>query len=102
MRKLHTWTNTAYHAGNMFTIHGSKIKIDGGDSGNGLFLAPIDGSAEIKVTRISENHASKVTGIMPTSAGKTVKLIIRTQYAGSNVFLKEPRVITSLFTLEEH
>ena len=101
MRKLHTWTNTAYHAGNMFAIHGSKIKIDGSDPGNGLFLAPIDGSAEIKVTRISENHASKVTGIMPASVGKPVKLVIRTQYAG-NHFLKEPRIITSRFTLEEH
>jgi len=86
----------------MFTIHGSKIKIDGSDPGNGLFLAPIDGSAEIKVERISENHASKVTGIMPTSAGKPAKLVIRTQYEGSsNKFLKNTRVITSRFVLEE-
>ena len=94
--------NTAYRPGNMFVIHGSKIKIDGDSPDIGLFLVPIDGSAEIKVTRISENTASKITGIMPDSAGKTVKLVIRTQYAGSNVFLKETRVITSSFTLEEH
>ena len=92
--------NEGYRPGNMFIIHGSKIKIDGSHPDIGLFLAPEGGSELIKVERISENTASKITGVMPSTSHSSNNLIIRTQYAGNHI-LKEPRVITSRFTLEE-
>jgi len=55
-----------------------------------------------KVTRIAENTASRIIGIIPGLPGSPVKLEIRTQFSGSgSTFLKTPRIITSNFTLEE-
>jgi len=93
--------NTGYRPGNMFIITGSKIKIEGDNPDLGLFIAPEGSSELVKVERISENTASKITGIMPSTSHSMNKLIIRTQYAGNHI-LKEARVITSRFTLEEN
>jgi hypothetical protein len=97
--------NSIFVPGNGFIITGDKIKIAGEDPSLGLYLVPVDGTeAPVKITRIIENTSSKITSILP-SAGSGYylnRLEIRTQYTGSTtIFLKEPRVITSGFTLEE-
>ena len=94
--------NGVYEPGNQCKISGDKIKITGEDPDCGLFFVPVgyDGPP-VKVTRIVENTASKIIGIIPDTPWAYSKLEIRTQYTGSaNTFLKSPRVITSDFTLE--
>ena len=107
---IDTFTDTDEHAensifvpGNMFVLTGHKIKIAGDDPDCGLYLVPVDDpSKAVKIWRISENGASKITGIMPSSQNMLSRLEIRTQFAGSGgIFLKTPRIISSSFTLEE-
>jgi hypothetical protein len=72
--------------------------------GVGLFLVPVDNpSAAVKVTRMAENSPTKLTGTLPASTGHSKnKLEICTQFSGTeDRFLKELRVISSPFTLEE-
>jgi hypothetical protein len=55
-----------------------------------------------KATRIAENTANKIIGIIPSTPGSPLKLEIYTQFTGSgDKFLKTPRVITSGFVLSE-
>jgi len=95
--------NTLYAPGNQFILHGHKIKIAGDDPGLGVFFVPVDSPANAKkVTRIAENSASKIIGIAPQTEWLKNRIEVRTQYSGSgSTFLKNLRVITSGFTLEE-
>jgi hypothetical protein len=95
--------NAHYLPGNQFILHGHKIKIAGDDPGVGLYFVPVDDpSKTMKVTRIAENSPSRIIGVAPGTGSSPVKIEIRTQYTGtSNTFLKNPRVITSGFVLEE-
>jgi hypothetical protein len=94
--------NGVYEPGNQFMISGHKIKIAGDDPGCGLYFVPAgSGGPPVKVTRIVENSANKIIGIIPETSWAYCKLEIHTQYSGSTtVFLKNTRVITSEFTLE--
>ena len=53
------------------------------------------------MTRISENTASKITGIMPASGYAKNRLEIVTQYSGGSILLNQPRTIVSRFTLNQ-
>jgi len=97
-------TNSMFVPNDQFAIHGHKIKIAGDDPSVGLYMVPVeDPSKKVKITRIAENTASKITGVLPSSTSfQYNRLEIHTQYAGSaNTFLKTPRIITSEFKLEE-
>lgn len=89
--------------GNLFVLEGDKIKIAGDDPGVGVYLKDAGNSgAEVKVTRIAYNSASKIIGITPNTAALQNRIVIRTQYNGSgSTFLKEPRTITSDFILDQ-
>jgi len=95
--------NTLYAPGNMFAINGHKLKIAGDDPGVGVFFVPVDDpSKAVKATRIAENMPAKITGAAPRTGFRLNRIEIRTQYTGAiNTPLKNPRVITSGFTLEE-
>jgi hypothetical protein len=91
-------------AGNQFIIHGHKIKIAGDDPTVGVYFVHAEDvpPGKEKATRIAENSANKIIGIIPSLPGSPVRLEIRTQFSGSGGnFLKAPRVITSNFTLVE-
>ena len=94
--------NSIFFPGNMFSIHGSKIKLAGEDPDVGVYFVPVDDPARaVKVTRIAENNASKITGIAPETAYLRHRIEIRTQYTSvSGKFLKAPRVIISPFIIE--
>jgi hypothetical protein len=93
--------NGVYVPGNMFTLHGSKIKLDGDDPSVGLYFVPVDNpSKAVKVRRIGKNNPSEITGIAPDTGYQVNRIEIRTQYSGGSQPAKEVRVITSLFTLE--
>jgi len=96
-------TNGHFYPGNQFIIHGHKIKIAGDDPSVGLYFVPVnDPSKTMKATRLAESTTSKIIGVAPGTGASPVRIEIRTQYAGtSNAFLKNVRVITSGFTLEE-
>jgi hypothetical protein len=95
--------NSHYLPGNQFIIHGHKIKAAGDDPSVGVYFVPVnDPSKTMKATRIAENTPSKIIGVAPGTGSSPVRIEIRTQYAGaSNTFLKNLRVITSGFVLEE-
>jgi hypothetical protein len=100
--------NGVFEPGNQFVITGDKIKIAGDDPSCGLYFVPVGGApiigghpAPIKLTRIVENTSNKIIGVIPETDWAFIKVEIRTQYTGStSVFLKEPRVLTSDFTIE--
>ena len=95
-------SNTLFSPGNQFRIEGYKIKIAGDDPSCGLYFISADDPAKsIKVDRIADNTASKITGIVPQTGFKFIKIMIKTQFSGTNNYmLKEPRVIINNFVLE--
>jgi hypothetical protein len=97
----HEIKHNLYLPGNMIAIYGKKIKIDGDNPANGVYFVPTDGSPAVKMARMGENGAAKITGIAPDTLYAYNRIEIRTQFNGSGSnFLKEPRVITGLFTAE--
>ncbi|MDR0491469.1 MAG: DUF4469 domain-containing protein [Oscillospiraceae bacterium] len=98
----HDARHNSYVPGNMIAIYGSKIKITGDDPANGVYFVPIDDPSQaVKMTRLGENNPKKITGIAPDTQHAYNRIEIRTQFNGSNnSFLKEPRIIVSLFTTE--
>jgi hypothetical protein len=95
--------NSIFIPGDQFVINGHKIKIAGDDPVVGLFFVPVDNpSAAVKVTRLAENSSSRIIGIAPQTGHQYNRIEVRTQYSHSgSPFLKNPRVITSDFILEE-
>jgi len=95
--------NTMYTPGDQFILHGGGIKIAGDDPACGLYFVPADDpSKAVKVTRIAENHPSKIIGIAPETHCQFNKLEVRTQFQStSGKFLKSVKVITSDFVVEE-
>jgi len=96
-------SNTLYSPGDQFALYGYKIKITGNDPAVGMYFVPVDDpSKAVKVTRMAENTASKITGIAPQTNFTRNRIEVRTQFTGSgSSTLKTPRVITSNFILEE-
>lgn len=96
-------SNALYVPGNLLTLSGHKIKIAGDDPSCGMYFVPIDDPSQaVKVSRISVNTSNLISGIAPRTGYPLNKIEVRTQFLGSsNTFLKAPRVIQSLFTLEE-
>jgi hypothetical protein len=95
--------NTLYVPGDQFAITGHKIKLAGDAPGVGVYFVPVDDpSKAVKVSRVAENTASKITGITPKTQFLHNRIEIRTQFTGSgNTFLKTPRTIASAFVLDE-
>jgi len=95
--------NTLFIPGNQFVLVGHYIKIAGPNPTNGVYLVPVDNpTAAVKVTRIAENSASKIIGIIPQTGYQRNRIEVRTQFTGSgSTVLKTPRIITSSFILEE-
>jgi exoribonuclease R len=96
--------NALFAPGNQFILHGHKIKVAGDNPRVGVYFVPIDEpERRVKVTRIAENTANKIIGIVPPSSGfDSNRIEIHTQFSGSaNTFLKAPRVITSGFVIDE-
>ena len=95
-------SNSIYVPGNLFIVQGSKIKLAGDDPQVGVYFVPVDNPANaVKVSRIAENIAAKIIGVAPHTGAAQNRIEIRTQYSGATILLKEPRVITSDFILEE-
>jgi len=60
-----------------------------------------DPSQKVLVERILENTPSKITAIAPNLDNHVYRVEIVTQYTSGSFTLKEPRVITSSFTIED-
>ena len=95
--------NSVFVQGHMFTITGQKIKLEGDDPRVGVYFVPVNAPQdELKVDRIGENTASRITGIVPNVGYQHNWVEIRTRFAGSgNITLKTLRTIRSRFVLEE-
>jgi hypothetical protein len=95
--------NSIFVPGDQFAVHGSKIKVEGGDPGAGAYVVPVDDpAAAVKITRIAQNSPSMITGIIPGTGHQFNRIEVRTQYSGSGgKLLKTLRTITSSFILEE-
>ena len=88
------FVNSFFVVNNMFVLTGHKIKIEGEGPKIGMFVVPVNAPEKaVQVARISENTASKITGIMPASGYEENYIEIRTQYSGSNIPLKTIRTI---------
>ena len=95
--------NATFTEGNLFTVSGRKIKIEGGDGGCGLYFVPVaDPDKAVKAAHIGDNFPGSLSGITPEIPGfDEVWLEVRTQYTrATNRLLKAPRAIRSAFTLK--
>jgi hypothetical protein len=89
--------------GGQFVMTGDLLKIFGPSAKNGLrFTAPGAPAIAVKVATddLAVNESRRIIGVVPELLpDKPWTLEITTQYGGSSVPLKEPRVIRSDFTL---
>jgi hypothetical protein len=90
-------------AGGLFSMTGNLMKIFGPDPRNGLrFTTPGNPPTEVRVLTgdLAVNESRRIAGIVPDlPPGKRWTLEITTQFAKSSTPLKEPKVITSDFTV---
>ena len=97
-------TNDAVSGGSNFILTGHKIKIAGDPDVCGVYFSPTDEpDVRLKVKdRLTENFPSKIISTIPfLMAPKSYRVIVVTQFTGSgDSLLKEPRTITSKFTLD--
>jgi len=96
--------NAGFVPGNHFALLGHMIRVAGDIRTCGVFLVPVDAPEDrVRIERIAENSASRVTGTLPGSTGHSVNRIeIITSFGGTgDRLLATPRVIVSPFTLEE-
>jgi hypothetical protein len=87
----------------MFVITGGKLKVAGDDPACGVYFVPVDDpSKAVKVEHLADNIPTKIIGKAPRTGYQNNRIEIRSQFTGSGtIFLKEPRVITGDFILEE-
>jgi hypothetical protein len=86
--------NSALTPGNMVHITGSKIKVEGEESVCGVWLVNQADQTRTKITEhLAVNRSSELLGLIPPLAAGMYKLEIVTQFTGSGVLLKEPRII---------
>jgi len=95
--------NTLYAPGSMVVITGDRIKVAGKNPACGVFLVPVDDpSKAVRFENLVANTSSKIIGKAPKTGYQYNRIEIRTQYGGSGTnFLKELRIITGNFILEE-
>jgi len=94
-------TNSLFVPGHGFTIHGHNIKIEGTNPDIGVYFRDeTDHNKVVHVDRILENTPSKIVGIAPSPLTTKSQIIVITQYTGGTP-LKDIRIITSPFTVEE-
>jgi hypothetical protein len=96
------YINSQCVPGNMSAVHGHKIKIAGDDPKCGVYFVPVTSPQDrLKVDRMGDNTANRITFIVPNLYHTTSRVEIVTQFAGAgDKFLKAPRTITSPFILE--
>ncbi len=87
-------------AGGAIKISGSRLKIKGSDSNNGVYFVAEDGSNQTKVTTaLIQNRPSEIIVNVPNfNVGDKYTLKVVTQYSGSSM-LKNPRTGTSNIVL---
>jgi hypothetical protein len=80
-------------SGDVVTLLGSRIKIDGLDASCGLYiLNAVTGLAQKVPGNLVENHANRVSAQLPNLSAGTYRVRVITQFTSSG-FLKEPRQI---------
>ena len=87
--------------GSMFQLTGHKIKVSGNDPAVGVYFVSEDDPAdEVKVkSSLVTNAVSRIVSIVPPLKSGAWRAAIRTQYSRGSFQLKEPKLITSGFTL---
>jgi len=93
--------NDTFTMMNEFVITGYRLKIAGDDPSVGLFFRNTTTNTLTKAYSLAENTTSKLIGICPIVVGDTFKIVIKTQYSGSSVYLKEVRTIESDFSIRK-
>jgi hypothetical protein len=88
-------TDTELTAGGVVVILGDKIKVEGEDSGVGVFFVNTADGNRVKVQKnLAENRSGKVIAVVPSDIGEgTYRLEIVTQYSHGGISLKEPRTV---------
>jgi hypothetical protein len=86
--------NSTITPGSMIHILGNKIKVEGEDTGTGVwFVSQADG-ARVKITeRLGINRASEIVGTIPALTAGTYQVEVVTQFSNGTTVLKEPRII---------
>ena len=93
-------SNSVYIPGNAFILNGEKIRINENDPECGVFFVPDDDDSDpVKVTRLIENSAGRIIGIVPAVDFKC-RVEVRTRYSRSSSNLKHVKRITSSFVLK--
>jgi hypothetical protein len=94
--------NATVTPGGLFSIGGLKIKVKGNNTDCGVyFVSADDNSQRFKVSKhLAVNTNLKVSGIVPALPQGNYFIEIKTQYTVGGIDLKEPRTISSAFTVQ--
>lgn len=88
--------------GNNIFVRGSRLKIAGSNAANGINFTHSDGTTiKLESDNITINNPSELTLLLPSDMKNgDYEMTITTQFSGnSNVFLKEPRVLSANVTI---
>jgi len=92
--------NETIHVMSQFIMTGYRLKVEGDHPDVGIYFQQVTGgTTKLKAGKLAENTPTKLVGMVPGGPNGTYKVIIKTQYSGSNKPLKEIRTIESGFTL---
>jgi len=93
--------NETVTSGGLFSVSGHKMKIAGDDPSIGVYFVSSENlEIEVKAARLNQNIAGRLAGVVPQLANGLWRVVVKTQYNGtSNTFLKNPKIMTSLFEL---
>jgi hypothetical protein len=89
--------NSRLTPGGGANISGNKIKIEGDDAANGIYLTNVATNDEVKIpsNTILINTPSKISLVIPANlTAGDYRISIRTQHCGGSKMLKEARVAT--------
>jgi len=94
-------TNRRATPGGIFSITGKKIKVTGRADTGLYFVSKADPLLRFKVTRnLAANTSARVSGIIPALPAGEYRIEIKTQFTIGGIDLKEPRTITSRFSVK--
>jgi hypothetical protein len=86
--------NSVLTPGNMAQILGHKIKVEGDDPACGVWFVSQADQSRTKITEhLGNNRSNELLGLIPPLTPGAYRLEVVTQFAGSGVLLKEPRII---------
>jgi hypothetical protein len=94
-------TNGRVTPGGIYTVTGRRIKVTGGSPECGVYFLSESDQRQFKApVKFAVNLSAKVSGIVPPLPAGEYRIAIKTQYTIGGIDLKQPRTVTSGFSVK--